>query len=94
MSNLTAAQQSATFYARRRSKSRRLVAGCTPWSVGLVIAAGDIVQSFSMAFEAQNDGTTTAGNAPNNSGGAAFTGSDGIMWVHEPLLLVAPPLIA
>lgn len=85
-----AGQQSGLYYLRRRNRSQQLIAQATPWSAGLSVSAGDIVQSNSMAWTAQNSGTTAGSVAPNNTDGAAFTDGGGVIWVHTPLLLVAP----
>jgi len=91
---MDASTQGGLYYARRRTRSQRLIAQATPWVADLTIAAGDIVQSFGLAFEAQNRGTTTTGNAPNNSEGALFAGTDGIEWLHLQILLTAPTPVA
>ena len=88
-----AARQAASYFIRRAQRSRQFVLSATPWIAGLTVAEGDIVQNNGLAFEAQNGGTTTGGNGPNNSGGASFVGSDGVQWLHLPLLLVAPAAI-
>jgi len=85
-----AARQAASYFIRRARRSRQFALAATPWAAGLTVAEGDIVQSNGLAFEAQNNGTTTSGNGPNNSSGALFIGSDGVQWLHMPLLLVAP----
>jgi hypothetical protein len=90
--SLDAQNQAAAWRMRRANRSRQFIAGATPWAAGLVIVAGDIVQSFGLAFTAQNGGTTL-GTAPNNATGGSFTDGGGVRWAHTPLLLVAPELI-
>lgn len=85
--SISAQTQAGLYYLRRRNRSAQLIAQATPWSAGLTISEGDIVQSFGLAFEAQSSGVTTAGNAPNNSQGALFVGTDSVQWLHLPLLL-------
>lgn len=85
--------QAGLYYLRRRNRSQQFIAQATPWAAGLTITEGSIVQSFGLAFEAQNGGNTTTGNAPNNADGALFVGTDGIEWLHLPLLLVPPALV-
>jgi len=89
---LDAQTQAATWRIRRATRSRRFIAGCTQWAAGLVVTAGDVCQSYGLAFTAQNSGTT-AGTAPNNGTGASFTDGGGVKWLHTPLLLVQPPPI-
>lgn len=93
MSN-KAAIAAALFRNRKYSRSRRFIGNCTPWSAGLVVAAGDVCQSFGLAFTAQNSGTTAGTAAPNNESGASFTDAGGVVWYHTSLLLVQPPPIA
>jgi hypothetical protein len=88
-----AQDQASAWRIRRATRSRRYIQALTPWRAGLVVAAGDFVQSFGLAWEAASGGITAAGNAPNNAGGAAFVGSDGIQWNHVPLLLTPAPTI-
>jgi len=87
-----AATRAANFYMRRATRSRFYVQQATPWSAGLSIEALDIVSSYGLAWQAQNGGITS-GTAPNNTVGAAFTGTDGIKWIHLPLLLSSPALV-
>lgn len=89
MSNLAATRQVSRYYIARAQRSRQFISQATPWSSGLIITAGDIVQNNGLAWEAQNGGTT-GGTGPDNSGGALSVGTDGIEWLHLPLLLVAP----
>jgi hypothetical protein len=84
--------QAATWRIRRANRSRRFIAQLTPWAAGLVVHAGDFVQSEGMAFRASNGGTT-AGVGPNNTGGASFVDGGGVGWVHVALLLTAQPTI-
>jgi hypothetical protein len=93
MSNLAAAQ-AAAWRIRKYNRSRRFTQNCTPWSAGLVVAAGDVCQSFNLAWTAQNSGTTGGTAAPNNSAGPLFTDAGGVAWYHTSLLLVQPPPIA
>jgi hypothetical protein len=87
----TAATQAAAWKMRRANRSRFYTSQATPWSAGLVVTAGDIVQSHQLAWKALNSGTTGT-SAPNNSSGAAS--NDGaVTWVHVPLLLVAPAAV-
>ena len=90
---ITAAQQAAAWRIRRANRSRTYIGGCTQWVPGLVVTAGDVCQSYGLAFTAQNSGTTAGATAPNNSAGASFTDGGGIIWMHTPLLLVQPPPI-
>lgn len=87
---ISAGQQAGLYYLRRRNRSQQFIAQATEWSSGLTVEAGDVVQANSMAWTAQNSGTTGGSVAPNNADGAAFTDGGGIVWVHTPLLLVAP----
>jgi hypothetical protein len=87
---ISGSQQAGLYYLRRRNRSQQFIAQATQWVSGLTITPGAIVQNFNLAWEAQNSGTTTGGNGPQNSGGALYVGSDGIEWLHIPLLLVAP----
>lgn len=89
-----AAQQAAAWRIRRYNRSRIFTANLTPWAAGLVVNAGDYVQSLGLAWKAQNSGTTAGTDAPNNSQGASFTDAGGVIWTHVPLLLVQPPTIA
>jgi hypothetical protein len=84
--------QAATYNARKHSRSKRLIALLTPWAAGLIVHAGDYVQSGGMAFRASNSGTT-AGAGPNNDSGASFIDGGGVGWVHVALLLTAQPTI-
>jgi len=86
----SAAVQSAAWRIRRASRSRFYTLQATPWSAGLVVVAGNIVQSHQLAWRALNSGTTGGATAPNNSAGARFVDGGGIEWLHVPLLLVAP----
>jgi hypothetical protein len=90
---LNAQDQASRWRIAKNSRSRRFIAQLTPWrGPDLVVNAGDYVQSYSMAWKAQNSGTTGAGPAPNNSTGN--TVSDGnITWSHEAILLTAKPNI-
>jgi hypothetical protein len=90
---MSAQTQAAAWRIRRANRSRIFIGNLTPWTPGLTVAANSYVQSFGLAWQAQNGGTTTAGNAPNNEAGAGFMGSDGIQWLHIPLLLTPPPTI-
>lgn len=90
---ITGAQQAGLYYLRRRSRSQRFIAQATPWSSGLVVSAGDIVQSNNMAWQALNSGTTAGSESPDNSQGAVFVDAGGVSWVHLPLLLTAPAAV-
>jgi hypothetical protein len=85
--------QAAAFIIRKKSRSRRHIAALTPWRAGLVVHAGDFVQSYGMAWEAQGSGTTSGTVAPNNSDGASFIGVDGIQFLHVAVLLTPQPAI-
>ena len=88
---LSAANQAAAWRIRKYNRSRIFTQNLTPWSSGLPVTIGDYVQSFNLAWQAQNTGTTGA-TAPNNANGN--TVSDGaVKWSHVPLLLVQPPKI-
>lgn len=88
---LTAQGQVAAFILRKKSRSKRLIAALTAFRPGLVVNAGDYVQSFNMAWRAQNSGTTGA-TAPNNTSGN--TVSDGaITWSHQAVLLTPQAVI-
>jgi hypothetical protein len=78
------------YYLRRARRSRQFIASASPWSSGLNIVEGAIVQSNGLAWESKNSGMTAGTIAPNNSAGASFTDGGGVRWVHLPLLLVAP----
>lgn len=91
--SIDAAVQAAAWRMRRANRSRFYTLQATPWSAGLTVVKGDIVQSNQLAWQAQNSGTTAGATAPNNTDGAAFTDAGGIVWVHLPLLLVAPTKI-
>jgi len=83
--------QAAAWRIRRYNRSRIFTANLTLWSSGLSVSAGDYVQSFGLAWQARNSGTTGA-TAPTNA--QANTVSDGaITWKHVALLLVQPPTI-
>ena len=85
--------QAAAWRIRRANRSKQFIAELTPWASGLVVATGDFVQSFGMAWQARNSGTTAGATAPNNSAGASFTDGGGVIWLHVPLLLTQPPTI-
>jgi hypothetical protein len=88
---LSAQDQASAWYGRRSARSRRITQNLTPWSAGLAITIGDYVQSFDLAWQAQNSGITGA-IAPTNAGGSIA--SDGVVrWQHVPLLLTQPPKI-
>ncbi len=91
--SLAAQNAAASWRIRKATRSRRFTAGCTPWRAGLVVTAGDVCQSYGLAFTAQNSGTTAGTVAPNNSVGASFTDAGGVVWLHTPILLVQPPAI-
>lgn len=91
--SLSAQNQASAWRIRRATRSRRFTLGCTAWSAGLVVTAGDVCQSYGLAFTAQNDGVTAGADAPNNSAGASFTDGGGVVWLHTPLLLTQPPAI-
>lgn len=85
---ITAAQQSATYNARLRTKSRRIIGALTPWSPGLNVTAGMAVQSFNLGYVAQNSGVTGAGPAPSGNG----LSSDGaVNWLYQFLFRSPPP---
>lgn len=88
-----AAQQAAAWRIRRYNRSRNFTENCTTWSAGLNVQAGDVVQSYGLAWTAQNSGTTGGATPPNNSAGASFTDGGGVVWNHTPLLLTQPPQI-
>lgn len=89
--SIAAQTQAAMWRMRRNTRSRFFVGNLTPWSSALTVAVGDYVQSFGLAWQAQNAGTTGA-TAPNNSESALVT--DGVVdWLQIPLLLVQPPTI-
>ena len=90
MSSQAAALACSRFYIARAQRSRQFVASATPWTSGLTIVAGDIVQANQMAWQAKNSGITAGTVAPNNSEGASFTDGGGVRWLHLPLLLVQP----
>ncbi len=94
MSFISARNQAATWRMRRANRSRVFILGCTEWTPGLFVTAGDVVQSYGLAFTAQNSGTTAGATAPNNSAGALFVDGGGVQWLHTPLLLVQPPPFA
>ncbi len=82
---MTAASQSAMYFSRRRSKSRRYVGALSPWSPGLNITAGMAVQSFGLGYVAANSGVTGAGPAQSGNGQS----NDGaITWNYQFLVLV------
>lgn len=93
MSSSAAALACSRFYIARAQRSRQFIASATPWSSGLIIVEGDIVQSNGLAWAAQDEGTTAGTVAPNNSAGAQFVDGGGVRWLHVPLLLVQPELI-
>jgi hypothetical protein len=75
----------------KHSRSRRFIAALTPWRAGLAVDEGDHVQSFGLAWRAQNSGVTGA-TAPSNESGA--TSSDGVVtWTHVAVLLTLQPTI-
>lgn len=83
-----AAAQSAMYFNRRRSKSRRYVDALTPWSPGLNITAGMAVQSFDLGYVAANSGVTGPGPAPSGNGQS----NDGaIVWNYQFMSLAPPP---
>lgn len=90
---IDAGAQAGAWRIRRANRSRRFIAGCTQWAAGLTVSAGDVCQSYGLAFTAQNNGTTAGTVAPNNADGASFTDAGGVIWFHTPLLLVQPPPI-
>lgn len=92
-SSPAAALAASRYYIRRAQRSRQFVASATPWTSGLTVVEGDIVQANQMAWQAQNSGTTAGTAAPNNSAGASFTDGGGVRWLHLPLLLTQPELI-
>lgn len=88
---LNRATQAAAFILRKKSRSRRFIATLTAWSPGLTVAAGDMVQSFNLAWRALNGGITGA-VPPNNDGGNAA--SDRVVtWTHVPVLTTQQPTI-
>jgi hypothetical protein len=89
---LGAAWQAATWRIRRATRSRRFIATLTPWAAGLVLNAGDMVQSGGLAWRALNDGTAGA-TAPNNLTGATFADGGGVSFVHVALLTAPQPTI-
>ncbi len=87
----SAQTQAAAWRIRRYNRSRIFTGKLTPWSSGLPVTIGDYVQSFKLAWQAQNTGTTGA-TAPDNANGN--TVSDGaVTWTHIALLLTQPPTI-
>ncbi len=87
----SAQTQAAAWRIRRYNRSRIFTGNLTPWSSGMAVVEGDYVQSFNLAWQAQNTGTTGA-TAPNNT--THNTVSDGaVTWTHVPLLLTQPPTI-
>lgn len=91
--SVAAVLSASRYYMRRARRSRQFVLGCTAWVAGLVVQQGDVCQSNSLAWTAQNSGTTAGTVAPNNTGGALFVDGGGVQWLHTPLLLVQPPPI-
>ena len=89
---MNAQDRASAWRIRRNNRSRIHTSKLTPWAAGLVIVAGSYVQSGGMAWRALNGGTT-AGSAPDDTGGASFIGTDGIQWLHMALLLTQPPTI-
>lgn len=92
--DITAPVSAALFYMRRRKRSQQFIAMATPWAPGLTVTAGAIVQSNQLAWQANNSGVTAGAVGPNNESGAAFTDAGGVKWIHVPLLLTQPALIA
>ncbi len=89
-SSPAAALAASRYYIRRAQRSRQFVASATPWSSGLTVVEGDIVQANGLAWEAQNSGAAAGTIAPNNSAGARFVDGGGVEWLHLPLLLAQP----
>jgi hypothetical protein len=89
---LSAQNQASAWRIRRANRSKIYISKLPIWAAGLVIAAGQYVQSDGLAWRALNDGTT-AGTAPNNSSGASFTDGGGVAFEHVALLLAAQPTI-
>lgn len=86
---MTNATQSAMYFNRRRSKSRRYVDALTPWSgPGLSVQAGDAVQSYGLGYTAQNSGVTGGGPAPSGNG---LSNDGNIDWLFTFMFLSPPP---
>ena len=75
---LDAQNQASAWRIRRATRSRRFTLGCTAWSAGLVVTAGDVCQSYGLAFTAQNYGTTAGRMHQTIRAGASFTDGGGV----------------
>lgn len=87
----SAQTQAAAWRIRRYNRSRIFTRNLTPWSSGLSVVKGDYVQSFNLAWQAQNTGTTGSTPPSNERGNTVSDGA--VTWTYVPLLLVQPPTI-
>jgi hypothetical protein len=85
---MSEAAQAAMYYQRKLRRSRALVQALPKWSTGLVIVAGEFVQSEGNAYRATTSGTTGA-TAPSGYT-VAFDGT--VHWAYvNTRSIVTPP---
>jgi hypothetical protein len=56
----TPQMRAALYYARRNRRARVVIQGLTPWTPGLVVAAGEFVQNIGNGYLAITPGVTGA----------------------------------
>jgi hypothetical protein len=76
---LTARQQAALYFARRRRLANQVLSRLTPWMESLTVTEGEYVQNNGFAYQALNTGTTGA-TPPTFSHGQGSDGEGGILW--------------
>lgn len=86
---LTGPMQAALYWARKLRRSRAMVSALTAWKHGLVVSAGQSVQSFGLCYRATTTGTT--GTTPPSGYGASFN-DGGVHWAFvQTASITVPP---